>query len=242
MRPHTRTLFRGGLVVDGTGAPGRRADVAVVGGVISEVGRIPREAGDIDIDVAGLVVAPGFIDPHTHYDAQILWDPTLSPSPLHGVTTVVMGNCGFSIAPARTEHHDVLCRTLENVEGMSADALRAGITWNFETFPQWLNHLRSIPKLVNVASMIGHSAMRLYVLGIDAAERPASLAEIATMRRMVAEALHAGAIGFATSMSPNHQGDGGKPVPSRGATFDEIREIAHQAPACSWSSSPNSLP
>ena len=129
-------VIRGGTVFDGTGAPGRRADVAVSGGVIEEIGLQLR--GPVELDASGCAVAPGFIDIHTHYDAQVFWDPALRPSSYHGVTTVVAGNCGFSIAPCRPEHHDVIVRTLENVEGMDAATLSAGIAWEFETFPEYL--------------------------------------------------------------------------------------------------------
>ena len=214
------------MVVDGTGGPSRSVDVAVVGDRITEVGDVEAEAGDDVIDLDGLVLAPGFIDIHTHYDAQVLWDPDLTPSSWHGVTSVVMGNCGFSIAPTRPEHRETIARTLENVEGMSAEALAAGIPWTFETYPEYLDALDRTPKRLNVGSMIGHTALRLYVLGDEAVERPATDEEVASMKSMVAEALRAGALGFATSKSPNHVGAGGRPVPSRFAEPDEVFRIA----------------
>ena len=132
-------VIRGGAVFDGSGAPGRVADVAITGNVIEQIGE--NLEGKVVLDASGCAVAPGFIDIHTHFDAQVFWDPELKPSSYHGVTTVVAGNCGFSIAPCRPEHHDVIVRTLENVEGMDADSLAAGIAWNFETFPEYLDEV-----------------------------------------------------------------------------------------------------
>ena len=221
-----RRVLRGANLVDGTGGPARAADVAVVDDRITEVGEVEADAGDEVVDLGGLTLAPGFIDIHTHYDAQVLWDPDLTPSSWHGVTSVVMGNCGFSIAPTRPEHRETIARTLENVEGMSAEALAAGIPWTFETYPEYLDVLRRQPKRLNVGSMIGHTALRLYVLGDEAVDRPATDDEVAEMKSLVAEALRAGALGFATSKSPNHMGAAGKPVPSRLAEPDEVFRIA----------------
>ena len=156
----------------------------------------------------------------------MLWDPDLTPSCWHGVTTVIMGNCGFGIAPTRPEHRSVIARTLENVEGMSVEALEAGIPWSFETFPEYLDTLDSISPRLNVGALLGHTPLRLYVLGEEAVEREATEEEIARMRALVAEAVGAGAIGFASSRSPTHQGDGGKPVPSRLASTDELFRLA----------------
>ena len=225
------TVVIGGKVVDGTGAAARAADIGIENGRIVEVteaGTLAGRAGAHEvIDVDGLVLAPGFVDVHTHYDAQVLWDPDLTPSCWHGVTTVVMGNCGFGIAPTRPEHRSTIARTLENVEGMSVAALEAGIPWGFETFPEYLDVLRRIPKRLNVGAMLGHTPLRLYVLGEEATERAATADEVATMRGLVAEAMAAGALGFATSQSPTHQGDGGKPVPSRLANIeDEVFALA----------------
>ncbi len=225
-KPSFDLLLRGARVVDGTGSPGRAADVAVTGNriaAVAEPGELAAGAEVVDLD--GLVLAPGFIDIHTHYDAQVLWDPDLTPSSWHGVTTVVMGNCGFGIAPTRPEHRSTIARTLENVEGMSVDALEAGIPWTFETFPEYLDAVAAQSPRLNVAAMIGHTPLRLYVMGDDAVERPATAHEIATMREHVAGALAAGAIGFATSRAPTHAGAGGRPVPSRQAEPDEVFAI-----------------
>jgi N-acyl-D-aspartate/D-glutamate deacylase len=217
----------GGSIIDGTGKPGYVGDVGVSGGKVVALGAAPDEARET-IDAKGRVVAPGFVDIHTHYDAQILWDRMLSISPWHGVTTVVMGNCGFGVAPTRPSHRDLIVRTLEKVEGMSVAALEAGMgeEWGFETFPQYLDAIEKRGVAINVGAMIGHTPLRLYVMGEDATERAANAEEIAGMRAMVREALEAGAVGFATSKSPTHVGYKGKPVPSRVAEFEEIRALA----------------
>ena len=216
----------GGTIIDGTGAPRRAGDVGIVDGKIVALGDAPAEATET-IDATGRIVSPGFVDIHTHYDAQILWDPLVSCSPWHGVTTIVMGNCGFSVAPTKEHHQDLIMRTLENVEGMSVDALRAGLgVWPFETFPEYLDALESRGCAVNTAAMIGHTALRMYVMGEESTERAATAEEIATQRRIVEEALAAGALGFATSRAQTHVGYEGRPVPSRLAETAEIIEIA----------------
>jgi N-acyl-D-aspartate/D-glutamate deacylase len=224
----TSYVLRGGSVVDGTGAPARDADVLLVDGRVVAVGIVSAEdaAGAIEVDCSGLIVAPGFIDPHTHYDAQVLWDPDVSPSSWHGVTTVVMGNCGFGIAPTRPADRGTVMRVLENVEGMPLAALEAGIPWTFETFPEYLDALDALTLRINVAPLIGHTPLRFYVMGDDATERQATDAEVAEMRGIVAEAIDAGAIGFSTSRSQSHLGAYGKPVPSRAAALSEIWEVA----------------
>lgn len=213
-------LVRGGTVYDGTGAPGRVADVAIADGVVTEIGSGLR--GDRELDASGCAVAPGFVDIHTHYDAQVFWDPALRPSSFHGVTTVVAGNCGFTIAPARPEHHDAIVGTLENVEDMDPATLAAGIAWEFETFPEYLAAVRRRGTLLNFTAYVGHSALRLYVMGDAAYERAATPAEVAQMSALVREAIDAGAAGFSTSFSYAHRGVDGKPVPSRFAERDEV--------------------
>jgi N-acyl-D-aspartate/D-glutamate deacylase len=216
-------VIRGGTVFDGSGAPGRAADVAISGGVIREIG--PNLRGRRELDASGCAVAPGFIDIHTHYDAQVFWDPALRPSSSHGVTTVVAGNCGFTIAPTRPEHHDVIVRTLENVEDMDPATLTAGICWEFETFPEYLELVRRRGTVLNFTAYIGHSALRLYVMGDAAYERAATAEEIERMCQLVREALETGAAGFSTSFSFAHRGVDGKPVPSRFAQRDEVESL-----------------
>lgn len=217
----------GGDIIDGTGRARWRGDVGISGGKVVALGAAPEPARAI-IDATGKVVTPGFVDIHTHYDAQIMWDRMLTISPWHGVTTVVMGNCGFGVAPTRAQHRDLIVRTLEKVEGMSVAALEAGMgaEWGFETFPQYLDAIERRGTAINVGAMIGHTPLRLYVMGEEATERPAGEDEIADMHRLVREAIEAGAIGFATSKSPTHVGYGGRPVPSRVAAFEEIRRLA----------------
>ena len=222
-----RILIRGGTVIDGTGRPGYQADVAVEGGRIVAVGDEASEpAGGPSrvLDAGGQVVAPGFIDIHTHYDAQVFWDRWLTPSAFHGVTTVVAGNCGFSIAPTRQDGVPLLARTLQHVEDMSFDTLAAGVPWSdFETFPQYLDAIEGRGVALNYGCYVGHTAVRLYVMGEDAYERDPSETELAAMQQAVADAMDAGAMGFASSASPTHNGDKGRPVPSRRASLDELR-------------------
>jgi N-acyl-D-aspartate/D-glutamate deacylase len=224
---HYDLKITGGLIVDGTGAPGYVGDVGIRNGKIDALGVALGEARTV-MDAAGQVVAPGVVDIHTHYDAQIMWDSKLSISPWHGVTTVVMGNCGFGVAPTRREHRGLILRILENVEGMSVKALEAGLgeDWGFESFPQYLDVIERRGMLINVAVLLGHTPLRLSVLGPEATERSARPDEVAAMRNIMREALEAGALGFATSKSRTHVGYEGRPVPSRLAEFSEILEIA----------------
>src|SRR5437867_3983740 len=227
MAEHFDLLIRGGTLVDGTGAPARPGDVAIRDGRIAALGAVPGAARRV-LDAEGAVVAPGFVDIHTHYDAQVFWDRMLTISPWHGVTSVVMGNCGFGVAPTRPAHRDLVLRTLESVEGMSLEALRAGIgaEWPFESFAEFLGAIERRGTAINVGALVGHTPVRLHVMGQEAAEREATAAEIAAMRTLVAEALRAGALGFATSKSPTHVGWAGRPVPSRVATWEEIATLA----------------
>jgi N-acyl-D-aspartate/D-glutamate deacylase len=216
-------VIKGGTVHDGSGAAGTRADVGIADGRITEVG--PNLDGDRVLDAGDCVVAPGFIDIHTHYDAQVFWDPALTPSCYHGVTTVVAGNCGFSIAPTRAEHHELIARTLENVEDMDVAALAAGIPWDFATFPEYLASVANHGVGINFAAYIGHTALRLFVMGDDAYERTATAEEIAAMQRVLREAMDVGAAGFATSFAFPHRGIDGKPVPSRFADRAELEAL-----------------
>jgi N-acyl-D-aspartate/D-glutamate deacylase len=216
-------VIRGGTVIDGTGAPGVVADVAIDNGRITAIGT--GLSGDRELDATGHVVAPGFIDIHTHYDAQVFWDPSLTPSCFHGVTTIVAGNCGFSLAPTRPEHHSLIARTLENVEDMDVATLEAGVPWDFSTFPEYLASVQSHGMGLNFAAYIGHTALRLFVMGDDAYERAATPEEITRMQEVVREAMEAGAAGFATSFAPTHRGVDGKPVPSRFAERVEIEAL-----------------
>ncbi len=223
-------VIQGGLVIDGSGAPGRRADVSIAGGRIAEIG--PRLRGARSLDASGCVVAPGFIDIHTHYDAQVFWDPALTPSCFHGVTTVVAGNCGFSIAPTRPEHREVLAHTLENVEDMNVATLAAGIPWDFESFPEYLASVRRRGTLLNYAAYLGHTALRLYCMGDAAYERKATPDEVGAMQRTVREAIDAGAAGLSTSFAPTHQGMNGLPIPSRFAELAEFEALCRVLAEC----------
>ncbi|HUN49463.1 MAG TPA: amidohydrolase family protein [Candidatus Sulfotelmatobacter sp.] len=217
----------GGHIVDGSGTPRYAGDVGIKDGKVVALGAAPEAARE-SIDATGRVVAPGFVDIHTHYDAQIIWDRMLTISPWHGVTTVVMGNCGFGVAPTRPQHRDLIVRTLEKVEGMSVASLQAGLgeEWPFETFPQYLDAIAARGSAINVGVLLGHTPLRLYVMGEAATERPAGEAEVKQMRALVREAIEAGAVGLATSKAATHVGFAGKPVPSRAAEFSEVEALA----------------
>ena len=219
-------LIRSARVVDGTGAPAVTADVALRDGCIVEIGRLSRAAKRV-VDADGLALMPGIVDVHTHYDAQITWDPTLSPSPSLGVTTAVIGNCGFGIAPCPQAQRETMLKNLSVVEGMDLQALLTGTRWSFESFPQYLEALRRIRPYANVAALAGHSTIRTAVMGEEGSTRAqARPEELARMQSMVREALQAGAIGLASSFSPNHAGFGGRPMPSTIASDEELRTLA----------------
>jgi len=208
-------VIRNGTVVDGTGAPARTADMAIDGGRITAVGQV-ADQGREEIDAAGLLVTPGFVDIHTHYDGQVVWDPALTPSSWHGVTTVVMGNCGVGFAPVRPDRHEFLISVMEGVEDIPGSALAEGIDFTWESFPQYLDAIDAIPRVIDVGAQMPHSALRVYVMGDRGRDHnePASPAEIAQMRQLTAEALDAGALGFTTSRTINHRDREGNQIPT----------------------------
>jgi len=215
-------VIRGAAIVDGLGNAAKRADLAVKDGCIAAIGEI-KDKGTETVDAGGLVLSPGIVDVHTHYDAQITWDATLSPSPSLGVTTAVIGNCGFGIVPAPPASRDLVIRNLSVVEGMDLDALRTGINWNFETFSQYMDSLRASGAYANVAVLAGHSTIRTAVMGEAASQRAkATPEELARMKAMVSDAMAQGAIGLGASYSLNHSGYGGVPMPSTIAPMSEL--------------------
>ena len=217
-------VIRGGMIVDGTGAVPRRGDLAVAGGRIAEIGAVTGR-GRQEVDATGLAVAPGFIDPHTHYDAQLTWDPTASCSSWHGVTTVVIGNCGFTIGPCRAQDRETLMRMLQYVEGMPLGAMQQGIRWGWESFAEYLQAIDGAGLSVNVGSFVGHSALRQYVMGDEAWEREAAAGEVERMGELLIDAMAAGAVGLSSTTNKNHVGDRGRPVPSRLAHDDELTRL-----------------
>jgi N-acyl-D-aspartate/D-glutamate deacylase len=216
-------LIKNGTVVDGSGLPRRHADVGVADGEIVAIGDLAGESADEVIDAEGHVVAPGFIDAHTHMDAQVFWDPLGTCSCWHGVTSVIMGNCGFTLAPCAEENKALVIRNLERAEDISPEAMAAGISdWSWETFPEYLDAVEAQPKGINYGAYLGHSALRTYVMGERAFEQEASDDDLAAMKRVLAEGLHAGAMGFSTSRSTNHRTADDRPVASRLASWDEV--------------------
>jgi N-acyl-D-aspartate/D-glutamate deacylase len=221
-------LFRGATIVDGTGRPAFTGDVGVSQGRIAELGKAGSPAREL-VDCRDLHLMPGIVDVHTHYDAQVTWDRTLSPSVSLGVTTAVMGNCGFGIAPCPADLRETMLKNLSVVEGMNLEALMRGTRWDFESFAEYLDALERLRPCANVAVLAGHSTIRTAVMGEEASTRARPTeAELARMKAIVREAMRSGAAGFASSFSPNHSGWGGKPMPSTIATDDELRALASE--------------
>jgi N-acyl-D-amino-acid deacylase len=217
-------VIRNGVVIDGSGLPRYRADVGVRGGRIATIGRIREGAREV-IDAEGRVVAPGFVDGHTHMDAQVFWDPLGTCSCWHGVTSVVMGNCGFSLAPCSSADRHLVMRNLERAEDISAEAMNAGIEWKWTTFSQFLDCVEALPKGINYAGYLGHSALRTYVMGERAFDEQAGDADLSAMERELRDAIRAGAIGFTTSRSPSHETPDRRPVASRVASWREVQRL-----------------
>jgi N-acyl-D-aspartate/D-glutamate deacylase len=219
-------LIRNGLVIDGTGAPGRHANVAVAGGKIVEIGRIDGAARQT-IDASDCVVSPGFIDPHTHYDAQICWDGAVTSSSWHGVTSVVMGNCGVGIAPCRPGSREVAMRDLVNVEAIPFEVLSKGITWEWETFPEYMDAAAHRKPSVNLGFLAPLTPFRHYVMGEASMERAATVEETAKIRALLGGAMDAGAFGFSSTILNQHLGYGGRPLACRNASRAELKAYAN---------------
>jgi N-acyl-D-aspartate/D-glutamate deacylase len=219
------TLLRNGTIVDGTGSPRHQADIGLRDGRIAAVGDLSSKSSDRVLDIRGQIVAPGFIDIHTHYDAQVFWDPTLSPSSNHGVTTVVGGNCGFSIAPLSPDAGDYLTRMLARVEGMPLESLQQGVPWNWTSFAEYLESFEE-DLAINAGFMVGHSALRRVVMGEKAVGHEADEQEIAAMVELLHESLRGGGLGFSSSVAPTHNDGDGQPVPSRHAAREELIALA----------------
>jgi N-acyl-D-amino-acid deacylase len=217
-------VVKNGMVIDGSGLPRYRADVGVRNGQIVTIGRIRERAREV-LDAEGQVVTPGFVDGHTHMDAQVFWDPLGQSSCFHGITTAVMGNCGFTLAPCAAANKHLVIRNLQRAEDLSPEAMEAGIRWGWTTFPEFLDCVDSLPKGINYAGYIGHSALRTYVMGERAFEKPASETDMKAMENELSDAIRAGAIGFTTSRSPSHETPDDRPVASRIATWDEVRRL-----------------
>jgi len=219
-------VIKNGVVIDGSGLPRYRADVGVKNGRIASIGRIREQAKEV-LDAEGHIVAPGIVDGHTHMDAQIFWDPLGTCSSWHGVTTVVMGNCGFTLAPCAEKDKALVVRNLERAEDISAEAMNAGITWKWTTFREWLDVLDGLPKGINYSGYLGHSALRTYVMGERAFEQEANADDMRAMEAELRDAIQAGAIGFTTSRSISHETPDRRPVASRVASWEEVRRLVN---------------
>ena len=220
-------VIRGGSVVDGTGAPARRADIGIRDGRVVEIGNVHEDAAET-VDAGGLVVAPGFVDPHTHYDAQLFWDPAATPSNLHGVTSMVAGNCGFTLAPLHAEDADYLRRMMAKVEGMPLPALETGVPWSWRSFGDYLGALDGRVGL-NVGFLVGHCAIRRNVMGSDAVGKVANEQQLDAMLHLLHESIAAGGLGFSTTLSFTHSDGDGEPVASRWADNDELLALCRAA-------------
>ncbi len=214
-------VLRDGWIVDGSGSPAVSADIGIANGRIVEVGRVD-DRGRREINLDGLVVAPGFVDLHTHYDAQVFWDPLLSPSPSHGVTTVISGNCGLTLAPMKPENQEFAVRLLANVEGIPVEAISSGVDFAWETFPEMMARLDATPLGINLGLMVGHSAIRRHVMGPAASADGATEEQLGEMCRILDEALSAGGFGFSTATAPTHRDGDGCPTPPNFATAQEF--------------------
>jgi N-acyl-D-amino-acid deacylase len=219
-------VVRGGSIIDGTGSAAYRGDVAIRGDRIVAVGEVDGGA-DVEIDAGGLVVSPGFVDPHTHMDAQVFWDEIGQASCWHGVTTAVMGNCGFTLAPAPPDQRDLVVLNIERAEDIAAEAMAAGLSWDWATFPEYLDAIDRVPKGLNYAASIGHSALRVWAMGERAFSEPATDADLEVMATELRAALRAGAAGFTTSRSAGHLTPDDRPVASRLAAWEELSALVH---------------
>ena len=220
MKAEFDLVVRHALIVDGTGTDPVVGDVAVRGGRVAAIGRVDGRGG-LEVEARDCVVTPGFVDPHTHYDAQLFWDGSATPSSCHGVTTVVAGNCGFTLAPLKAQDADYTRRMMSRVEGMSVEALERGVPWSWQSFGEYLDSLEG-SIAVNAGFLVGHCALRRYVLGDDANRRPAAPDEVGAMARLLGESLRVGGLGFSTSRSTTHSDGDGQPVPSRLASPEEV--------------------
>jgi N-acyl-D-amino-acid deacylase len=237
--PQYDLIVRNGTIVDGTGEPRFTGDIAVTGGLIAQVGEVRGDAAE-EIDATGKVVTPGFVDIHTHYDGQATWDQEMAPSSWHGVTTVVMGNCGVGFAPAHPDRHNWLIGLMEGVEDIPGTALAEGMRWDWETFPEYLDALEKLPRTVDVGTHVPHGAVRAYVLGDR--ERPGAVPtpeDIEAMGKIVEEGVRAGALGFSTSRTVLHRSVDGEVVPGTTATAEELVGIGRAILACPSPSPPS---